>query len=322
MTPDALHAQQLLLRAQHILLLTDERIDGDTIGASLGLFHSLQTLGKEVHIFSPKPLDPKLNYLPGVESINRDVSTLATHQQTEVIVVCDAAEGDYLPNLLKLLPSVPLISFDHHASNPRYGTLNLVEPLAASTADVVWRFLKLARFPIPKNTARCLLTGICTDTSLFSTSNTTTDALQAAADLIKHGGNLREIIRHNFMNRSLATLRLWGRAMERLFQDDLTKGLATIITLKDLQELKVDDHDLQGISNFLNAMLSDEYDVVAVYRELPGGGLKCSLRSRLTDVAALAKSLSPQGGGHRLASGFKLPRAKALQENGRWLIKK
>jgi nanoRNase/pAp phosphatase (c-di-AMP/oligoRNAs hydrolase) len=110
--------------------------------------------------------------------------------------------------------------------------------------------------------------------------------------------------------------------MERLFEDDLTKGLATIITLQDLKELAVDEHDLQGISNFLNAMLTEEYDVVAVYRELPEGGLKCSLRSRLTDVAALAKSLSPQGGGHRLASGFKLPHAKAVQDNGVWRINK
>ena len=53
---------ELIGGAEHILLLTDERIDGDTVGSTLGLYFVLKEMGKHVEVYSPKPMERMLNF--------------------------------------------------------------------------------------------------------------------------------------------------------------------------------------------------------------------------------------------------------------------
>lgn len=307
--------------AQHILLLTDERIDGDTMGSTLGLFHILSLMGKRVDVFSPKPLPHTFAYLPHVNVIRRDFEVLK-QPSIDLAIICDCSDGAYLPPILKMMThKVALISFDHHLTNPNYGTTNIVEPDAASTADVVWRFVKAAGLPMSPDAAQCLLTGITTDTQVFFSQNTTAAALEASAELINLGANLDAIVRANFMNKSTASLKLWGVALERLFIDDTFGGIATVILQKDIEEYGATSEDIEGISNFLNAMLDETHDVVVVYRETDDGAVKGSVRGRTVDVAAIAERLYG-GGGHKLAAGFKVKNARMMKEDGTWKIVK
>ncbi len=306
--------------AEHILLMTDERIDGDTMGSTLGLFHVLSMMGKKVDVFSPKPLPKTFEYLPDVDKIRRDDSVL-TQNSIDLVIVCDCSDGAYLPPVLSKIPHrVPVICFDHHATNPRYGTINIIEPNAASTADLVWRFIKAAQYPMNANAAQCLLTGICTDTQVFFSGNTTGDAIESAAELVNLGGKLHEIIQHNFINKSPSSLKLWGLALERLFVDDTFDGIATAITQKDIIDHQATSEDIEGISNFLGGMLDESHDVIVVYRETEDGAVKGSVRSRTKNIAAIVEKLYG-GGGHIRAAGFKVPNAKLSQENGKWIIK-
>jgi bifunctional oligoribonuclease and PAP phosphatase NrnA len=315
------NVQDQILKAGHILLLTDERIDGDTMGSTMGLFHVLKELGKRVEVFSPKPLPSTFKYLPNVDVIRRDADVFL-QTTIDLVIICDCSDGEYIKKFLPTMPhKVPLISFDHHATNPMYGTINIVEPKAASTADVVWRFLKSTNWPISAEAAQCILTGICTDTVLFSTPNTTTDALDASAELVKLGAYLPEIVRHNLMNKSVSALKLWGLAMERLFHDDTFNATATVITKNDIQTLGGTEEDISGISGFLHSMLEGQHEVVLVYRETEDGAVKGSLRSRGRDVAELAAQ-KYGGGGHKLAAGFKIPNAKLVEKDGRWVVEK
>ncbi|MBP9827534.1 DHH family phosphoesterase [Patescibacteria group bacterium] len=315
-------AKDLIAGASHILLLTDERIDGDTIGSTLGLYHTLTTSGKRCTIYSPKPLDSYLQFVPGHENIVRDAQVF-TDPTVDLLIICDCSDGKYIEALLPTMPhKVPLIVFDHHATNPMYGTLNIVEPTAASSADLTWRFVQYAEYEVTPEAAQCFLTGICTDTILFSTSGTTTDAVNASADLVRLGADMRPIVRNTLMNRSLAAMRLWGTALERLFLDPIFGGVGTAITRADMQRTGANDEDASGISNFLHAMLDKSYDAVAVYRESDDGGVKGSVRSRGKNVAEIAEKHFG-GGGHKVAAGFKVPNASLKKdEAGIWHVKR
>ena len=305
-------------RAERILLLTDERIDGDTIGSTLGMFHIIKDLGKEVTVFSPSPLHETLAFLPGTEVIRRDESVFEG-KEYDLILIFDCADGEYIKSLLpKLRRPAPLVAFDHHATNPRYGAINYIENDAASTADVVWRFVKYAGFDVSREAAQCILTGICTDTDVFSTSNTTTACIDAAEELTVRGAKIQEIVRNTMMNKSVDVLKLWGVAFERLHQNEEFNAIATVIKQSDLKG-GVTHEDLQGLSNFLNAMLEGA-DTVLVLYERKDGGVKGSLRSRTRDVASLAQKYG--GGGHIRASGFLVENAKLVEKNGQWKIEK
>ncbi|MFA5947325.1 MAG: DHH family phosphoesterase [Patescibacteria group bacterium] len=311
----------LIREAGHVLLLTDERIDGDTTGSTLGLYHVLKDLGKQVTVFSPKPMPPQLEFIPGVEVIRRDEAMFADGS-IDLAIICDCSDGVYIQKFLPgMKRRVPLVVFDHHATNPMYGTVNIVEPKAASSADVVWRFIKAAKYPVSPNAAQCILTGICTDTGLFSTSNTTLQAITASSELIRLGANLTTIVRHVFINKSAGALKLWGVALERLFFDDTLKMLTTVITKQDLESTKTTIEDIAGVSNFLNAMLENAYDAVTVLYETDDGAVKGSMRSRSRDVAKQAADLFG-GGGHKLAAGFKVMNSTLQKQGEKWAIVK
>lgn len=306
-------------RAKSVLCLTDERIDGDTIGSTLGMFHVLADLGKDVDVFSPNPLYDTLAFMPGVDVIRRDTE-LFDGAEYDLILIFDCADGKYIQEHLPKMKNRPtLIVFDHHATNPNYGTINLIEPDAASTADVVWRFIQQAGYHVNKDAAQCILTGICTDTGGFSTSNTTHEALDAAQELSKLGAKLQEIVRNTMMNKSLNALKLWGLAFERLHHSKQFDAIVTAVKRKDLEGLDVTHEDLQGLSNFLNAMLEGSDAVVVLY-EKKDGSVKGSLRSRERDVAALAGKYG--GGGHIRAAGFVVEAATLVDQDGVWKIRK
>lgn len=313
-----------ITQAEHILLLTDERIDGDTLGSTMGLFHTLTNLGKRVDVFSPKPLPKTFSYLPMIDVIRREFDVL-TQPSIDLAIVCDCSDGAYLPPVLAKMPhKVPLISFDHHLTNPNYGTTNAIEPTAASTADVVWRFVKAAEYPIVPNAAQCFLTGIITDTQVFFSANTTNAAIEAAAELVKHGAKLQEIIRANYVNKSTNFLRIWGVALERLFADASFGGIATVVTQKDIADIGATPEEIESIagviSEFLNAVLDESHDIIVVYRETEDGAVKGSARARTKNVAEIAERLYG-GGGHKFAAGFKVPNAKMKQAaDGTWSI--
>jgi phosphoesterase RecJ-like protein len=309
----------LLLAAGHVLLLTDERLDGDTLGSTLGWYAVLVEMGKTVTIYSPKEIPEQFAFLPNVRVIRTDDLVFAD-TTVDLMIICDCSDGLYIKDKLPLLPRrIPLVTFDHHSTNPRYGTHNIIEPGAASTADVVWRFMKRNELPMNKQAAQCLLTGVCTDTSLFTTSNTTTAAFEAAVELTKLGAKLNTVIENTMMNKSVSVLRIWGRLFSRLHFNTEFDALCTALTLDDLQEFGNPEIDTSSISNFLNASI-DEADAILILRESDDRSVKGSMRSRGRDVAAVAARYG--GGGHKLAAGFRIAEARLQESNGVWKIVK
>ncbi|MDH7500691.1 MAG: bifunctional oligoribonuclease/PAP phosphatase NrnA, partial [candidate division NC10 bacterium] len=62
-----------LREARRIAILSHENPEGDAIGSSLGAYHALITLGKEVGIFIPDPVPSSLTFLPGSEKIQSTI---------------------------------------------------------------------------------------------------------------------------------------------------------------------------------------------------------------------------------------------------------
>lgn len=292
------------MSARHILIINDVRIDGDTLGSSLAMHLELLKRGKEVEHISPKPISDDFKFLPGLERITLTTDALA--DPTIDLVVCfDCANGDHVLEFLRQMSPRPfLISFDHHVTNPHYGDLNLILVEASSTAEVVWRFFKRVGIQPGRDSATCLLTGICTDTGIFGNPATNAVCLEAASELSLVGARVQDVLRHLFVNKSVGALQLWGRALERLRRHPDHNFVTTYITRADLAETQTTEEDLEGVSNFLIALL--QTDTVMVFRETADGGVKGSMRTVSGNVAKIA-SWFPGGGGHIKAAGFTVP---------------
>lgn len=307
----------VLKNAQYVLIVSHRKPDGDTIGSALALRHYCLSLGKTVTNFCVDAPAEHLLFLPDAHLIAPQ-SEIWKSPKVDVVVVVDSGDLRYagVADFVPQLPSpITLINIDHHVTNPKYGQINLVDSEASSTCEIVYHLLDSAN-SVNHTVATCLLTGLITDTGNLTNLATTASAVSVASKLVAKGANLSLIAKHAMQHRPFNTLRLWGKALERLHEDPKTGMIVTALTLEDIHDCNVDDEAVSGISNFLNGLDQAANKAVLVLTQTEPNVIKGSLRTTnpLIDVAEFAKLYG--GGGHKKAAGFSTTGTLELTPNG------
>src|SRR5207302_553275 len=109
-----------------------------------------------------------------------------------------------------------VVNIDHHVSNTRFATINLVLTDAASTGELVYDLLKAWKIDIPPGAASNLYATILSDTGGFRHDNTSAHALRAAAELVQLGADPVMLARGLFKSRPASSLRMQGRILQGL----------------------------------------------------------------------------------------------------------
>lgn len=313
-------AWDLISQAKKIFMSTHEGTDGDDLGSLLALRLVLDKMGKEVFCAVRGGVPRALKFLPGAGAVtdqfeNRPYDLIITFGCNEL--------GRTGIDALQTHPALK-INFDHHPDNKMFGEVNIVEPDTAAVAEMVFYFLTAApefrdgsRVEIDQDVATCLLTGIFTDTGGFQHSNTSAQVYEVAAELLRRGARIDRISHEVFSNKRPQTLRAWARALENTRFDPEKKMAFSVMTTQDLLDTGAEDEDLTGFVTILNHIPEAKF---ALLLRQDGGFVKGSLRSdphKNTDVSQIAKFFG--GGGHKYASGFKIPGVLVYGESG-WQI--
>ncbi len=203
---------------------------------------------------------------------------------------------------------------DHHRSSDLDGyTIPWLEPTTESTCVMVRKLLAEWGVPLDRSFAEQLYTGIIFDTGAFRYSNTNANTHLLAAELLALGIEHHRICERVLMDRRHAGLRLQSRVCDtsRLLANG--RVLVGVFTHAVAAEVGADDGDVEGIVDALQHV--EGIEVAALVIEKSAQRTKLSLRSRGgVDVSALAKRISPAGGGHAKAAGasIALPIAEAV----------
>jgi phosphoesterase RecJ-like protein len=312
-TPVLAKAFEAVRKAERVLLVADAQPDGDSIGSLTAILNWLLREGKRVEAFSITPIPKSLLFLDQVQRITSDPEIF--RQPFDCIVTFDTSDPKRcgITEYRAWIPTAnTLVMFDHHATNERFGDLNVLDTAACSTCEVVYRFFEENRVAIDDRMATSLLSGILTDTSCFSNSGTTPKGIEAAGALTARGARHGEIMRKLFRNKSVDALKLWGLALSRLHYHPEHDCAATYFLQDDLKGLGTNDDAIDGLSNFLIGSCGS-HDTILVLRELPEGKVKGSLRSISRDISTIAQRYG--GGGHKKAAGFVVDGRIAV-ENG------
>jgi phosphoesterase RecJ-like protein len=297
--PNPSELRALADEAASVVVIAHIAPDGDTIGSALGLAWALRQLGKRARVACADPSPRELAFLPGVGDISAEPP-----EDEDLIIVVDASDVERIGSLYdaQVFATRPVVNIDHHITNQRYGTLNLVTQ-RSSTAELILDQLTDLGVTLDLTIATCLLTGLVTDTRGFTTSNTTPASLEAAVVLTRAGALLPAINDAVFNHRSITLLRLWGAAFvaTRLEEEGV---LWTELPLTMLAQAGADLADAKGLVNFLSSI--DEARISATFRETPEGKVDVSLRSVPgIDVSQVAMRFG--GGGHPQAAGCLVP---------------
>lgn len=283
-------AAQVLKQAQKVAIVSHVRPDGDAIGSLLGLGLSLQLAGKEVQMVLVDGVPSSFRHLNGHEKISRQIKG-----QPDLRVVLDCS--DLLRTGLTW-ETPPDLNIDHHITNLDFARVNLVDPEAVATSEILARSLESWGFPVEKTVAKALLTGIVSDTLGFRTSNTNPSALRLAADLMEKGADLADLYNRALVRRSFEAARFWGIGLDEMQRQD--RLVWTTLRMDDRVKVNYPGNDDADLVNFLATI--DESDVVVIFVEQKEGNVKVSWRAQPgLDVSKVALQFG--GGGHPGAAG-------------------
>jgi phosphoesterase RecJ-like protein len=281
--------------------------DGDALGSMLALGIALRDRGTKVLAsWGSEPFEVPTPYrsLPGLDLL---VPAQQIPQAPALLVTFDTGSVDRLGALAdRVAAAGAVLVIDHHASNTRFGTNNVVDERAASTASMVVELIDALGLPLTAEVAACVSTGLVTDTGSFKYAATTPAVHALAGRLLETG------IRHDLISReiwdtaSFGYVKTLGFVLSRaVLEVDEVGGLGlvwTAIGADDLHRFDLGLADVEGVIDVIRTTREAEVAVV-VKTDPEDGWLKVSTRSKgRVDVGAVCVALG--GGGHRFAAGY------------------
>lgn len=297
------------------LILTHRNPDGDTVGSGFALWNILKGMGKTANVLNNEPFPPRYDFL--YEGYSE--STF----EPQTIVAVDVADKKLLGETLAKYEDMVDLCIDHHVSNKGYAKQTIVDGNASSATLVLYRFVKEQGIPLTDIIAKCLYTGLATDTGCFKYSNTIPEAHIAAAELMAYDIDFVNVNRRMFDIKSIGRMTVESavtRDMEHYFDGRCTMICVTRALIK---ETGVDIAEFDGLASI---PLQAEGAVIGVtMREHRDKcGFKISVRTtEKADASAFCRQFG--GGGHLRAAGCEIDgtleevKAKVLKAVGELL---
>lgn len=287
---------KLIKESDNIVLLSHTAPDGDSLGSSLALYNSIVSIGKKAKVVIDDEVPLIYRFLKSADKI----SYVDIIDKFDLVIVLDSSEIARIGKSSRYLTGKKIINIDHHISNTNFGTLNMVCPDAAATAEIVYQIIKRMNIKIDKEIAQCLYVGIVTDTGKFQYNNTTFETHQIASELLKYGVDSAEIFRLIYQNATKAKIKLIGQAINcmEFYCDE--KISVIVLTKEQFNKTGAKEEDTEGIIDFARDI--NTVELALLFRESKDGNIKISFRSKDNiNVNLFAGEFG--GGGHKSAAG-------------------
>ncbi len=234
--------------ATHILLASHSDPDGDAVSSLLALGLAIGKLGQKTTIYNASPIPAVYRFLPSVERIVRHIKKANTY---DVALILDCGDLPRIGEASTTVSRIPMvINIDHHISNTGFGDIQLIDPMACSTAEIVYRLIKALDVPIDKAIATSLYTGILTDTGSFRFSSTNQAAFAISREMAELGVEPHNVARHVYGTYSLGRIKLLNLALDSIEISD--NGKLSIMTVTDamFEETGTNSEDVDGMINY------------------------------------------------------------------------
>jgi phosphoesterase RecJ-like protein len=182
--------------------------------------------------------------------------------------------------------------------------VNWVSPREPSTGELIYRLLKVARWPITRPIADLLFTAISTDTGSFQYSNTRPGSFHAGAELVTRGANLAKICDEVYQSYPLSRARLLKHVYSKFRLTDGDRFAWFWLKRKDFTRTGAASDDTEGLIDHIRAI--KPVVVACVFEELEPELTRISLRSKNAKVNVSEICGQFGGGGHPAAAGARI----------------
>ncbi|MGH7912520.1 MAG: DHH family phosphoesterase [Candidatus Dormibacteraceae bacterium] len=300
---EGLQELRLLLDEQRdVVIFGHKDADGDTLGCSLAFAEGLRRQGHRAWVVIPPPHPALYEWVPGFADL---LEQPPDGVEGGVALFLDASNVERaVKQAAHLVDRAAVVNIDHHESNTRFGTLNLVDPEAAAVGQMCLQLFDELGWPITPTMATCLYAAILTDTGGFRHGNTNASVLGDAARLCALGADPADIAGRIYSSRPLSTMRLQSHSLASMQVEAEGRIAWARVTKQMLHQTGSVMAESEGIIDSLNSISG--LWVAIVFKEVSASLVKISVRTR-HDVDAAAICAEFGGGGHRRAAGAELP---------------
>jgi bifunctional oligoribonuclease and PAP phosphatase NrnA len=308
-----------LLSSNHVLLASHTNPDGDAVGSTIAMGLLLAAIDKKITLYNESSIPVVYRFLPGVEIIENSINN-ANDFDTAIILDCSNLQR--IGTAASMINDIPtIINIDHHISNSQFGSFQLIDTSASSTAEIIYRLIKKMGVAIDKTIATSIYTGILTDTGSFRFSNTNQAAFAICQEMVEKGVDPSDVAQHVYGRYSIGRIKLLNLALDSI--EIFHNGKLSIMTVTQemLSKTGTRTEDIDGLINYARRI--EDVKIAALIHEKQNGShnlkgskpFHVSLRSDGTvDVAAFAAFFG--GGGHATAAGFEAQSVLAEIKSG------
>lgn len=292
----------LIRESKKILITSHQNPDGDALGSMLGLGLGLEKIGKNVKLYSKDGVPEILEFLPHSDKIVSSINEIEGPFDIAFAVDCTGTNraGKEFEEYARSDNCKKVVIIDHHETSDSSADLHLLDQTASSTGMMIYTVLKALDIEMDEPISQNIYTTIVSDTGSFSYSNTNSDTLKVAAELVQGGADPSQISQALYENEPLRKIELLKLVIPTL---DITenKNIASIFVDKDMfQKTGTTREDTEGMVNIPRSIKGVE--VAILFRQEGDSEWKMSLRSKGNlNVAKIAESFG--GGGHARAAG-------------------
>lgn len=290
----------IIKSSKNILIISHINPDGDTLGSMCGLCSAIKDNFKktcEMLVISKVP--SIYEYVPYISTV-KCLDDMDNSREYDLVINVDVASLDRICDAKILFEKAKhTINFDHHKTNNGYGEINLINPDASSTGEVLFYCMKDMGWKISLDTAVCLYTALLTDTGSFRFNNTKPETLRAAAELVEIGVDPTDVYKKVYESDSKTLVMFQAHCVSKAEFVDDDKIAYTVVYKKDMEKFGANEECMEGLTERLRAIMTTRVAFVA--KEMKSGSTKISMRSKFVDAAEICEVFG--GGGHRFAAG-------------------
>lgn len=306
---------EIIGESQTIAIVQADNPDVDSLASALALELILSELGKKPVLYCGVDLPIHLRYLAGWDRVVREMP-----KQFDASVIVDTSSDSLLEQLNKngaksWLAAKPSIVLDHHSTIATISFASVIyNPPAVATGEVIYELGQKLKWPLNKEVKKLLAIAILADSLGLMSEATTARSIHIIGEIVEAGVSLAELdsARRQTLRRDPQLIHYKGQLLQRVeFHSDNHIATVTIPWVEIEKYSSLYNPSMLVIDDMRLSLGTEVAIAFKLYRDgKVTAKIRCNFGYPLADK--LAEHFG--GGGHPLASGFKITDDRSYDE--------
>ncbi len=317
MYAEAEQIAKIIQSAQKIVIVQADNPDADSLGSALALEHILGDMGKEPFLYCAVDMPGYIRYLSGWDRVSQDMP-----MQFDASILVDVSTMTLLEKLIDLklnnrLATRPCIVLDHHevVENPiPFATIVINDHQRASAGELIYKLAKQLDWKLSPEAELPLMASILGDTQGLTNQLASADTYRVLADFIDDGVDRPKLEEQR---------REYGKMPPEIYRYKAELIKRTEFAADgQLAHVTIPQSEINEFSPLYNPAPLIQADMLQTTGVRTAIVFKCYADGKITGAircnsgTAIAAELAEHfgGGGHKLASGFKVTDGRSFDE--------